>query len=501
MAGGNYTTTFSANAAPFKKVLGDMQTELKKFSSGVVQAFEVKAIVNFAKKAVTEFGRVNKELEIASYTANASTQEIQSLANVTGYWGGSVSSVTSTLKSLQSAQESARFGGGPLLDLAKQYGFHFQNANGTIASSTAILRQLSGVLKNAGRGEAMNIAQKLGLDNSMIMALKNGTAAFDELMTKAGKYGVYSEEDKARADKFNQSMYNLDLIWKEISKTVVQAVLPPVQFFIDIFSEFLEFLVEHKNVIQKIVVALAMVAAVQAISMMLKNWRLLSFVIKALLPSVKMFKFEMVATEFAANGIKGALKGVAGSLLGLVSIPALIAIAFLAIVLAIEDIYTSLTGGQGVLMEWYNAVTKVKGSFAGIMGMMRYIGALLIESIVGPIKFAMKFFQEMQSGKNVFQAAKVAWDAGSSMDKMGEMREKYRKENGMDEPVLPPPPVEKIPVIKSPAAAGKDSATGNGAANITTIINTNSDNPEYLAGRVGEATEASIKQATVQVSG
>lgn len=219
---------------------------LGKVASSVIASFlSYKAI----QSAIFGFTELADKIGHTSTMMGYSLENTHALGNALKRFGGNTDSAISSLNSLSNAIQEAKFGGGALIDVARKYGISFLNANGSLMDAESLLKSLGSQMKGFDKLTQMEIGKKLGLDDSLILALQDGGEALDYLIQRQKQLGVVTKKDYDLAQAFGNSWEELKESFKSISLMIGRVLLPPLKKLIDGFVFFIDFLRDHKALV------------------------------------------------------------------------------------------------------------------------------------------------------------------------------------------------------------------------------------------------------------
>ncbi|MEX3009008.1 hypothetical protein [Hoeflea sp. TYP-13] len=157
------------------------------------------------------------ELAKAADKVGVATDELQRMQFGFGQAGVAVQDLERNLEQWSKRVSEAAFFGGRLADILQANNVPLRDVNGNLRSSTDLLRDFAELVRNAGSAqEQMTLAtEAFGRSGGdMILALRDGAAGMDELMSRADNAGGVIREDLLRAAE------DLDDRFDKLSRTI-----------------------------------------------------------------------------------------------------------------------------------------------------------------------------------------------------------------------------------------------------------------------------------------
>lgn len=224
-----------------KKTQGTLQGFGKMFGSLVASFVSFQAI----KAATVDFANFNVSLKNNTSLLGLNIEEVSALGGALERFGGNTDSAISSLRSLSGHLEEAKRGSGALVEVSRKYGISFNpfgNANDTLLS-------LSKQMGKFSSQQRLAIAQQLGLDDSLTRAFADGGKELDRQIEKQKKWGTATEEDAKISNDFNNAQLDLKNIFGSLMRDFARVILPAFSKLIDLFSSFIEWVRDHKQLV------------------------------------------------------------------------------------------------------------------------------------------------------------------------------------------------------------------------------------------------------------
>lgn len=245
----NFMIKLSMDTAPLKQAVQDVN----KTTNGMVMSLTKMLGAGLALKGLKDLTKgmldYGRSVSNASYITGTSAEALQTITNATAGYGGSLESTTATLKALNQAQNDARLGGGALIDVARDYGIGFKNSDGSLKSTTDMLKSMAAQFEHMDRKAVIDVAGKLGIDDAMLLSMQGGAKGFAELIDIGGRFGVMTQDDIKSSNKFQNSLSVIKLTFKELGYSIARVVIPPLQWLMDKFKSFMILIATNKRIV------------------------------------------------------------------------------------------------------------------------------------------------------------------------------------------------------------------------------------------------------------
>ena len=204
------------------------------------------------KGAILGFAEFNTKLAQSIELTGGSVENISAMGNALKRFGGDTQSVISSMESLNSSLQEAKFVGGALVEVSKKYGLAFS----PFANAEDTLQCLAFQMSNYNRETRVAIGRTLGLDDSLIRAFADGGKELENLIKKQKQLGVITQEDIKVSKQFNNAWLDLKDMFSALMRDISRVVLPIFTKLFSVFYDFMEMIRTHKQVVIGFFVAL-----------------------------------------------------------------------------------------------------------------------------------------------------------------------------------------------------------------------------------------------------
>ena len=208
------------------------------------------------KSLTVDYANMNTQLGQQASLIGANVAELDALGNALQYFGGNTESAISSIKSLNGHLQEAKKGQGALIEIARRYGV-VVNA---YKEPTEALKQLSSQMGRFSDAQRLAIAQQLGLDDSLTRAFKD-PKKLNEYIDRMKNLGTATQEDVTISDDFNDSITYLKQLFNALTRDFARVILPSFTKLLKIFSDFIEWVRRHKQLVIIFFTALAIAMA------------------------------------------------------------------------------------------------------------------------------------------------------------------------------------------------------------------------------------------------
>lgn len=137
-----------------------------------------------------------------------------------------------------------------------------------VTNTTAIrlLPQIADAFERMGRVRSQQYGSMLGLDQSTILLLQQGSRAVGELVQRQKDLGLVSQHDAEIARKFNYALQDTEHAFRSVFLAVASSVLPILTKLGDILIPVAAFFRRHSDIITGSLYAVAIAAGVAAVA-------------------------------------------------------------------------------------------------------------------------------------------------------------------------------------------------------------------------------------------
>lgn len=201
------------------------------------------------KNAVSAFTELADKIGHTSKLMGYSVENVHSLGNALKRFGGGVDAGVNSLNSLTNALQEARFGGGALVEVARKFGINFLKSNGELMTSEELLISLGKQMQGLDRLSRIEVGKKLGLDQSVILALSDGGDELEKLIRRQKQLGTITAKDYKIAQDFGNAWEELKESFNSLSILMGRFLLPVFKKIFEGFTAFIDFIKNHKVVV------------------------------------------------------------------------------------------------------------------------------------------------------------------------------------------------------------------------------------------------------------
>lgn len=214
-------------------------------SKTITGLFAGYTLANAFNRMTYGFAEVNTQIMQSTELLGLNAGETQALGNALTRFGGNTESAISSLRSLNTQLEESKRGQGALVEVSKRYGLSFS----PFASANDTLISLSKQMGRFSTQQRLVIAQQLGLDDSLTRAFADGGKRLEVLIKKQKELGTITEEDAKITNEFNDANSDLKDTFNALMRDFARVVLPAFTRLVELFSNFIEWVRKHKQLV------------------------------------------------------------------------------------------------------------------------------------------------------------------------------------------------------------------------------------------------------------
>lgn len=208
--------------------------ELDKFSSKIDEAKEtvlgVGKVMGIAAAAVgafiTKIGYGIDELGDFAEAEQVSVEAISELGHAAQLSGSSLEAVKASVSGVNKVVGEAVLGIGRGAKTFEKLHMSAKNADGSVKSFDQILEEVSDRMQGMSRQESIAMAEKLGIDSSLIPLLLKGKEHIAALREEARELGRVSEDDAATAGLFADAMDRTRFMLAALARGIAINLMP-----------------------------------------------------------------------------------------------------------------------------------------------------------------------------------------------------------------------------------------------------------------------------------
>lgn len=221
-------------------------SELDEFKSKVKDARETMlSVVGAASAAAAGIGlfvaKVAEGLDDLGDFAEreqVAVEAIQELGHAAQLNGSSLQAVKSSIEGVNRVLGEAALGIGRGAMTFQKLGIEAKDAEGNVKSVDSLLSEVADRMQGMSRQESIAMAEKLGIDRSLIPLLMKGKAAIEEYRAEARALGIATEEDAQAAGEFQDSMDRTKFMLGALTRSIAIGLMPQVREVLDGFRKW-----------------------------------------------------------------------------------------------------------------------------------------------------------------------------------------------------------------------------------------------------------------------
>lgn len=219
------------DAKKFKDDVGKTVNVVKQLAkTAVAGATAITAMTVASARASDEQGKLADEI-------GETVENIGALQFAQQIAGGTAEGMANSLRELSLRASEAARGTGTAVEAFGLLGISATGANGEIKPASDLMKEISGTFQGLGRARQIELADKLGLRDS-IRLLQLGPEAIEDLNQKARELGVTTGEDAALSASFNDSLVEMWAVIKQVSRVMTRSFAPVLEDIVDGFTEW-----------------------------------------------------------------------------------------------------------------------------------------------------------------------------------------------------------------------------------------------------------------------
>lgn len=238
--------------------------ELDKFSAKVKEAkdtvLDVGKVMGIAAAAVgafiTKIGYGTDDLGDFAEAEQVSVEAISEMGYAAQLSGSSLEALKSSVSGVNRVVGEAILGIGRGAKIYEKLGMSAKNADGSVKSFDQILEEVSDRMQGMSRQEAIAMAEKLGIDRSLIPLLIKGREHIKALREEARELGAVTEEDAAIAGEFTDSMDRTRFMLAALMRGIAVNLMPVMKRMLDGFRKWM---LANREVIKSSITKVVMV--------------------------------------------------------------------------------------------------------------------------------------------------------------------------------------------------------------------------------------------------
>ncbi len=351
--------------------------ELQSFSGHIQQAktiaLSLGAAVGAAAGAIGGFvAKVASGIDDLGDFAEAEDVSVAAMTEL-GYAaqlnGSSLDAVKASISGVNRVVGEAVLGIGRGAKVFEKLGMSAKNADGSVKSVDQVLEEVSDLMQGMSRQEAIAMAEKLGIDRSLIPLLLKGRDAIRQYRDEAKAFGAVTEEDAEAAGALMDALDRTKFMISGMTKSIAVGLMPGITEALDGFRKWV---LENREII-KANVGAAIDLIATAIS---RTWFWLTKIVGAGMDAVRwVMQFKGALTVLAV--------AVAAWLAPFITVPMLIGAAIAAIALFIDDFQVWMEGGDSALGDLIAKFPAVRDWAIAIWAALNTLWDLIVMAFKG----------------------------------------------------------------------------------------------------------------------
>lgn len=230
----------------FFKNLWSAESEVRKVGERIRDTLGAYFSFDFMKDQFLKFINDAKEIGETVDILGVDSKFFQSLSNSVELYDGDLKSVKSTLTSLNQAANDLKYGQGSLIEASSKYGISLRALNKEGINSKEFLTDLADKMQTLNAAQRADLASMLGIDESMLKLLSQGSAKFQEVIKSQEQFGFYTKQDQALSTQFKESLLVLSKSLESIGRTFMRIVVPPIAKFFKLLADGFSFVSKNK---------------------------------------------------------------------------------------------------------------------------------------------------------------------------------------------------------------------------------------------------------------
>ena len=188
---------------------------------------------------VTTIAQGIDELGDFAEMESVSIAALQEIGHAAQLSGSSLEAVKASVSGVNKTVGEAALGIGRGAQTFEKLGMSAKNADGSIKSFDQVLEEVAGKMEGLSRQEQIALAEKLGIDRSLIPLLAKGRGELEALREEARAFGIASEEDAAKAGALTDALDRTKFMLGALGKQIAVGFMPQVTAVLDSFRGWL----------------------------------------------------------------------------------------------------------------------------------------------------------------------------------------------------------------------------------------------------------------------
>lgn len=230
------------------KGLDKFEQQTSQVRDTVLSAGKVIGLAALAVGAfVTKIGRSIDDLNDFAEAEQIGVEALQEFGYAAKLSGSDMGAVKSSISAVNKVVGEAVLGVGRGAMIFQKLGMSAKNADGTVKSFDEILAEVSDRMQGMSRQEAIALAEKLGINRTLIPMLLKGRDHIAALREEARAFGIVTEADAEKAGLFADSMDRTLHMLGGLADQIGLNLMPAMTDMLDSFRAWAK---ENKEVIK-----------------------------------------------------------------------------------------------------------------------------------------------------------------------------------------------------------------------------------------------------------
>lgn len=168
-----------------------------------------------------------------------SVEALQEIGYAAQLNGSSLEALKASVSGVNKTVGEAALGIGRGAQTFEKLGMSAKNADGSVKSFDQVLEEVAGKMEGLSRQEQIALAEKLGIDRSLIPLLAKGRGELEALRKEAQAFGVASEEDAQKAGELTDSLDRTRFMLGALGKYIAVGFMPQVTAVLEGFRSWM----------------------------------------------------------------------------------------------------------------------------------------------------------------------------------------------------------------------------------------------------------------------
>lgn len=339
-------------------------------------------------EAIDELGDFADQEQVAIET-------IQELGHAAQLSGSSLEAVKSSIQGVNKVLGEAALGVGRGAMTFQKLHLSAKNADGSIKSVDQILEEVSDKVQGLSRQESIALAEKLGIDRSLVPLLMKGRKEIEALREEARAFGVVTAENAQAAGDLVDELDRSRFMLGALAKSIAVGFFPQLQ---RVVKGIREWVFENRQIINSTItrvvdvftsaisrlwkILVGLVGGISDVVSWIMQFRVVTLALGAALALLAGYQVTKTiqAIVISVRAATAAMMGLNASVL---LIPAAIGAIILALGLLVDDWLAFKAGGDSVigdlLEEFPQLKTVIDAVDQAIQATTQYFAALWAE--------------------------------------------------------------------------------------------------------------------------